>query len=300
MKKILLPLLPLKIKIGANQPRGTKCSAASAALVDKPQVDQSEDREPGPGNMVTSVKHRVRFQSPLESRPKQRLPVGDTAEAAPDKMWVAVGEVGPFDNVIFAQTLTLLAGQVQSLQARGEGGKSWLCNPPDSWFEGGKVSFPSTLCLFRIADQALVASYPDSLLEMKQDLQDVKVMATALYNRIFTPLLLPGLSTSASTLPLPVSGLPSHMHVPQHAVSNNHATRMNKEPFTPTPEFLNRSWTADVGQRRRCFHNSWASRRWLVSEEDLRTWLKVYVTLYSNHDRIFYSSDFSSAIAIFH
>jgi hypothetical protein len=42
----------------------------------------------------------------------------------------------------------------------------------------------------------------------------------------------------------------------------------------PTPEFLNRSWTADVGRHRRCFHNSWASRRWLVSEEDLRTWLK--------------------------
>jgi hypothetical protein len=117
-------------------------------------------------------------------------------------------------------------------------GKSWSCNPPDSWFEGGKGLFPSMLCLFRIADQALVASYPDSLLEMKQDLQDVKVMATALYNRRFTPSLLPGLGTSASALPLPVSGLPSHMHVPQHAVSNNHAMRMNKEPFTVCPSLI--------------------------------------------------------------
>ncbi|KAN0141432.1 hypothetical protein V8E53_000677 [Lactarius tabidus] len=86
-------------------------------------------------------------------------------------------------------------------------------------------------------------------------------------------------------------------HIAQDSAKANPTAKVMGQP---TPEFLNWSWTADVSRRRRCFHNSWASRCRLVSEEDLRTWLKVYVTLYSNHDWIFYSSDFSSAIAIFH
>ena len=61
--------------------------------------------------MVTSVERHVRFQSPLESRPKQRQQVGD-AEAAVDKLWVAVGEVCPLNNLIFEHTLTLPTGQM--------------------------------------------------------------------------------------------------------------------------------------------------------------------------------------------
>ncbi|KAF8269046.1 hypothetical protein EI94DRAFT_1726121 [Lactarius quietus] len=94
--KALLPVLPLDIVIGVNQPRGTKRSATVAAHIDGPNEDQGEDSEPGPRKAIISVRRcqgrRVRFQSPPESRPKQRLRVGNGPEAASNEMWVAVGE----------------------------------------------------------------------------------------------------------------------------------------------------------------------------------------------------------------
>ena len=102
--KILLPLLPLDIKIGASQPRGKR---PAAHIDEAPDEDQSGNTELGPRR---SVRRRVRFQSPT---PKRR--VGDDPEvtdAAPYELWVAVGEVGPINNLIFLQTLTILAGQV--------------------------------------------------------------------------------------------------------------------------------------------------------------------------------------------
>lgn len=120
-----VPLLPLDIKIGHNQPRGTKRCAATAAHVDKPHEEQSGDSDPGAGG-VTSVRRSARLQS-LDLRPKQRRRVGDdleTARATPHELWVAEGEVRPFNSFRnkFSQTLTLLAGQVQAVQASGERG----------------------------------------------------------------------------------------------------------------------------------------------------------------------------------
>ena len=91
----LLPLHPLDIRVGASQPRGTKRSAAIAAHIDEPDRDQ--DSESVPRKAAVSSRRRVRFQSPLESRPtKRRQVINDleTTEAATDDMWVAVGEVG--------------------------------------------------------------------------------------------------------------------------------------------------------------------------------------------------------------
>ena len=91
--KALLPLHPLDIKIGVDQSRGTKRSAAVVAHVDEaPDEDQGGDSKTGPRKVVTPVGRRttrVRFQSPPESLPKQRRRVGDdleTAEAAPDEL----------------------------------------------------------------------------------------------------------------------------------------------------------------------------------------------------------------------
>ncbi len=100
--KALLPLHPLDIKIGIDQPRGTKRSAAVATHIDEvPDEVRGGESEPGPRRMVTPVgrtTRRVRFQSPLESPPNKRHRVGDdleTAEAALDEPWVAVEEAGP-------------------------------------------------------------------------------------------------------------------------------------------------------------------------------------------------------------
>ncbi len=90
--KALLPLHPLDIKIGVNQPHGTKRSAVVANIDEVPNKDQSGDSETGPRKVVTLVGRRttrVRFQSPPESLPKQRHRVSDdleTAEAAPDEL----------------------------------------------------------------------------------------------------------------------------------------------------------------------------------------------------------------------
>ena len=117
-------------------------------------------------------------------------------------------------------------------------GKSWLCNPPDSWVEGGKGSFPCVLYLCRSADQALVPPYSGPPLDMKQDVQDLNVMVMpALHNQRTTPSLLHSLGVCASTLPLPVSRSSSRIHTPRDAASDNE-TRMNEEPSTARPCFI--------------------------------------------------------------
>ena len=96
--KTLLPVYPLNIKVGANQPRGTKRSAAIAAHIDEPDRDNSEDSWLGLRKVVTSARRRVRFPSPLESRPtKRRQVVNDleTTKVATNESWVAVGDVSP-------------------------------------------------------------------------------------------------------------------------------------------------------------------------------------------------------------
>ncbi|KAI9457972.1 hypothetical protein BJY52DRAFT_1270679 [Lactarius psammicola] len=143
--KALLPLHPLDIKIGADQPRGTKRSAAVAGHIDEmPNEDQGGDSEPGPRKMVTLAGRRrttrVRFQSPLESPPSQRHRVGDdleTAETSPDGLWVAMGE----DR---CKPCKLVGREVCKPQWNASKickpcvfctGQSWSCNPPDSWLE---------------------------------------------------------------------------------------------------------------------------------------------------------------------
>lgn len=134
-----VPMLPPDTKIGPNQPRGTKRSAAIAAHVDEANEEQSVESEPGPRKVDTSVRRCVRFQSP-ESRPKQRRRVGNdlkTTEAAPDELWVAEGEER-------CKPCKLVGREVCKPQWSARGsckscifctGQSWRCNPPGSWLE---------------------------------------------------------------------------------------------------------------------------------------------------------------------
>ena len=105
--------------------RGTK---RSATVADERSEDQGEDNEPESQKSVSTVERRVRFPSQTLSRPpkrRQRVDDGlDNAETAPDELWVAKGEVRLFNNFRFSRTLTLLAGQVQTVQTGGEGGLS--------------------------------------------------------------------------------------------------------------------------------------------------------------------------------
>ncbi len=60
--KALLPVLPLDIKMGVDQPRGTKRSAAVAGHTNEaPNEDQSGDSEPGPRKVDTPVRSRTAF-----------------------------------------------------------------------------------------------------------------------------------------------------------------------------------------------------------------------------------------------
>ncbi|KAH8993898.1 hypothetical protein EDB86DRAFT_2928333 [Lactarius hatsudake] len=139
-----LPVLPLDIEIGVDQPRGTKRSAAIAAHSDHsdkaPNEDLGGDGEPGPRKVATPIERprRPRYYSFLKRRRVDDDP--KTAEvAATDDLWVAEGGercdpcklVGrevckpqwdetskpPFTSCVFCT------------------GKSWSCNPPDSWLE---------------------------------------------------------------------------------------------------------------------------------------------------------------------
>ena len=118
------PLTRANLRAGvsdADRYRGTK---RSATVADERSEDQGEDNEPESHKSV--VERRTRFLSqisPLPPKRRQRVDDGlDNAETAPDELWVAKGEVSLFNDFRFSRTLTPLAGQVQTVQAGGEGG----------------------------------------------------------------------------------------------------------------------------------------------------------------------------------
>lgn len=104
-------MLPLDIKIGGVQPRGTKRSAAVAAQNDEVPNEGTGDRESVPRKVITPIGRRTTRSSFLASlRPQQRRRVGDSleaSEAAPDEPWVAVGEVDPFNDDFRGLSLSL-------------------------------------------------------------------------------------------------------------------------------------------------------------------------------------------------
>jgi hypothetical protein len=87
-------------EISVDQTRGTKRSATVAAQVDEPNEDkgEGEDSESRRKSVTPDGRRRVRFQFLPVSHSKKRPRVSDgleTEEAAPQEMWVAVGEVCP-------------------------------------------------------------------------------------------------------------------------------------------------------------------------------------------------------------
>jgi hypothetical protein len=100
----LLPVLPLDIRIGDDGTRATGRPTAVTAHIDEvPNEDQGRNSELGSRRVVKAVRRgslgrRVRFMSQPELYHRHRH-VGDgveVAEAAPDEMWVAEGEVGSY------------------------------------------------------------------------------------------------------------------------------------------------------------------------------------------------------------
>ncbi|KAH8981008.1 hypothetical protein EDB92DRAFT_217492 [Lactarius akahatsu] len=140
--KALLPVVPLDIKIGADQSRGTKRSAAISAQSsdEAPKKDLSE---PGPRKMVTRRVARFAFLR----REKQHRRVDDfleTVEVAQEELWVAVGE----DR---CKPCKLVGREVCKPQWDASAplvpckscvfctGESWSCNPPDSFLVNAGV-----------------------------------------------------------------------------------------------------------------------------------------------------------------
>ncbi|KAH9169511.1 hypothetical protein EDB89DRAFT_1984499 [Lactarius sanguifluus] len=137
------PVLPLDIDIGVDQPRGTKRSATIAAHRDKaPNEDLGGDGVPGPRKVATPIERPRLPRYPFLYR-NQRRRVDDgpkTAEAAAtDDLWVAVGEER-------CDPCKLVGREVCKPQWDESSkppctscvfctGKSWSCNPPDSWLE---------------------------------------------------------------------------------------------------------------------------------------------------------------------
>ncbi|KAH9021071.1 hypothetical protein EDB84DRAFT_1513382 [Lactarius hengduanensis] len=140
--KALLLVVPLDIKIGADQSRGTKRSAAISAQSsdEAPKRDLSE---PGPRKMVTRRVARFAFLR----REKQHRQVDDfleTAEIAQEELWVAVGE----DR---CKPCKLVGREVCKPQWDASAplvpckscvfctGKIWSCNPPGSFLVNAGV-----------------------------------------------------------------------------------------------------------------------------------------------------------------
>ncbi|KAH8980273.1 hypothetical protein EDB92DRAFT_1954102 [Lactarius akahatsu] len=138
-----LPVLPLDIEIGVDQPRGTRRSAAIAAHSDKaPNEDLGGDGEPGPRKAATPIERACLPRYSFLYR-KQRRRVDDdpkTAEAAAtDDLWEAVGEER-------CDPCKLVGREVYKPQWDESSkppctscvfctGKSRSCNSPDSWLE---------------------------------------------------------------------------------------------------------------------------------------------------------------------
>ncbi|KAH9030932.1 hypothetical protein EDB85DRAFT_1961685 [Lactarius pseudohatsudake] len=136
--KALLPLHPLDIKIGDDQPRGTNRSAVH--INEASNNGQGRVGVPPPRKVVTPAggsTTRATFQSPRESRLEKRRRVDDSlknTEATQVAGWVAVGE----DRCNPCK----LVGRETCIPERDAGmscifctGQSWSCNPPDSWLE---------------------------------------------------------------------------------------------------------------------------------------------------------------------
>ncbi|KAH9018354.1 hypothetical protein EDB83DRAFT_2436367 [Lactarius deliciosus] len=96
-EKALLPLYPLDIKVGDDQPRVANRSAVH--INEASNNDQGEVDEPPPRRVVMPAGRsttRAKFLSPLESRLEKRRRVDDSlknTEATQVVGWVAVGEI---------------------------------------------------------------------------------------------------------------------------------------------------------------------------------------------------------------
>ncbi|KAH8993897.1 hypothetical protein EDB86DRAFT_3244053 [Lactarius hatsudake] len=139
--KVLLPVVPLDIKIGVDQPQDTKRSERSAVISahssdDAPKKDLGGHGEPGPRKMVTRRVARFAFLH----REKQHR----TAEVVQEELWVAVGE----DR---CKPCKLVGREVCKPQWDASAplvpckscvfctGKSWSCNPSDSFLANAGV-----------------------------------------------------------------------------------------------------------------------------------------------------------------
>ncbi|KAH9071465.1 hypothetical protein EDB83DRAFT_2364062 [Lactarius deliciosus] len=138
-----LTVLPLDIEIGIDQPRGTKRSAAIAAHSDHSDKAPNEDLgEPGPQKVATPIERPRLPRYPFLYRIQRRRIDDDpkTAEAAAtDVLWVAVREER-------CDPCKLVGREVCKPQWDESSkppctscvfctGKSWSCNPSDSWLE---------------------------------------------------------------------------------------------------------------------------------------------------------------------
>ncbi|KAH9021070.1 hypothetical protein EDB84DRAFT_1513377 [Lactarius hengduanensis] len=136
-----LPVLPLDIEIGVDQPRGTKRSAAIAA-------HRRHLTRIWVGTVATPIERpRYKFLRRIQRRRVDDDP--KTAEAAAtDDLWVAVGEER-------CRPCKLVGWKVCKPQWDESSkppctscvfctGKNWSCNPPDSWLEkvGTKLQAP--------------------------------------------------------------------------------------------------------------------------------------------------------------
>ncbi|KAH8993895.1 hypothetical protein EDB86DRAFT_1317151 [Lactarius hatsudake] len=137
-EKALLPLYPLDIKVGDDQPRVTNRSAVH--INEASNNDQGGVDEPPPRKVVMPAGRsttRAKFLSPRESRLEKRRRVDDSVEnteATQVAGWVAVGEDRCNPCKLVGRE-TCIPEQNASKSCIFCTGQSWSCNPPDSWLE---------------------------------------------------------------------------------------------------------------------------------------------------------------------
>ncbi|KAH9071462.1 hypothetical protein EDB83DRAFT_250092 [Lactarius deliciosus] len=142
-EKALLPLYPLDIKVGDDQPRVANRSAVH--INEASNNDQGEVDEPPPRRVVMPAGRsttRAKFLSPRESRLEKRRRVDDSlknTEATQVVGWVAVGEDRCNPCKLVGRE-TCIPEQNASKSCIFCKGQSWSCNPPVSWLE--MVSHP--------------------------------------------------------------------------------------------------------------------------------------------------------------